>query len=122
MFGLWAAIRFDALLLVIAAQVLRMIRQLAPFVRYDGYHALADLTGVPDLFAHLKPTLKGLLPTHWGQAGGPRAQDLGPRGGERLGAHRRTAPARRARAHGAGPAPAGRHRLGWPSPAVGPAG
>jgi len=70
MFGLWAAIRFDALLLVIATQVLQMIRQLAPFVRYDGYHILADLTGVPDLFAHIKPTLKGLLPTRWGQPEG----------------------------------------------------
>lgn len=70
MFGLWAVSRFDALLLVIATQVLQMIRQLAPFVRYDGYHILADLTGVPDLFAHIRPTLKGLLPTRWGKPEG----------------------------------------------------
>jgi putative peptide zinc metalloprotease protein len=67
MFGVWAATRFDALLLIIAAQVLQMIRQLAPFVRFDGYHILADLTGVPDLYSRIKPTLKGLLPTQWGR-------------------------------------------------------
>jgi putative peptide zinc metalloprotease protein len=67
MFGVWAATQFDALLLIIAAQVLQMIRQLAPFVRFDGYHILADLTGVPDLYSRIKPTLKGLLPTQWGR-------------------------------------------------------
>lgn len=67
MFGVWAAIRFDALLLVIAAQVLQMLRQVAPLVRFDGYHILADLTGVPDLYSHIKPTLLGLLPTRWGR-------------------------------------------------------
>ena len=53
---------WDALLLVIAAQLLQMVRQLVPFVRFDGYHILADLVGVPDLFLHIKPTLLGLLP------------------------------------------------------------
>ena len=61
----WAALRWDALLLVIAAQHLQMVRQLAPFIRADGYHIVADLTGVPDLFAHIKPTLQGLLPRRW---------------------------------------------------------
>ncbi|HWG95220.1 MAG TPA: hypothetical protein VNU66_13470, partial [Mycobacteriales bacterium] len=60
----------DALLLVVATQLLQMARQLAPFVRADGYHLLADLTGVPDLFAHVKPTLLGLLPTRWGRPEG----------------------------------------------------
>jgi putative peptide zinc metalloprotease protein len=65
MFGVWAVSQFDALLLIIAAQVLQMVRQLAPFVRFDGYHILADLTGVPDLYSHIKPTLTGLLPGSW---------------------------------------------------------
>ena len=39
-----------------------MVHQLLPFVRLDGYHILADLTGVPDLFARIKPTLASLLP------------------------------------------------------------
>ncbi|MEV0726861.1 hypothetical protein AB0I37_29325 [Micromonospora purpureochromogenes] len=75
MFALWAVTRWDALLLVIAAQVLQMLRQLAPFVRFDGYHILADLTGVPDLYARIKPTLLGLLPTRWGS---PESKVLKP--------------------------------------------
>lgn len=65
--ALWLLTRQDAILLVIAAQLLQMVRQLAPFIRADGYHVLADLTGVPDLFAQIKPTLAGLLPTRWGR-------------------------------------------------------
>jgi putative peptide zinc metalloprotease protein len=65
MFGLWAVTGWEALLLVIATQVLQMVRQLAPFVRFDGYHILADVTGVPDLYSHIKPTLAGLLPKNW---------------------------------------------------------
>lgn len=67
MFCLWWAVRWDAVLLVIAAQVLQMVRQLAPLVRFDGYHVLADVTGVPDLYQHIRPTLLGLLPHHWGR-------------------------------------------------------
>jgi putative peptide zinc metalloprotease protein len=68
MFGVWWITAWDALLLVIAAQLLQMVRQLAPLVRFDGYHVLADLTGVPDLYQRIKPTLLGLLPNHWGDA------------------------------------------------------
>jgi putative peptide zinc metalloprotease protein len=75
MLGVWAAVRWDALLLVIGAQVLQMLRQLAPLVRFDGYHILADLTGVPDLFAHIKPTLLGMLPSRWGS---PQSKALKP--------------------------------------------
>ena len=56
---------YDALLLVVATQILQMIRQLLPTIRFDGYHLLADLTGVPDLYHHIKPTLIGLLPWRW---------------------------------------------------------
>lgn len=63
--GIWAATRWDALLLVAVAQHLQMVRQLAPFIRADGYHIVADLTGVPDLFAHIKPTLMAVLPRRW---------------------------------------------------------
>jgi putative peptide zinc metalloprotease protein len=62
MLGLWALVGWDALLLVVAAQPVLMLRQLIPIVRFDGYHILADLTGVPDLFHHLKPILLGLIP------------------------------------------------------------
>ena len=66
--GLWWATGFDALLLVVVTQVLQMVRQLLPLVKYDGYHILADATGVPDLFQHIKPTLLGLLPWRRGRA------------------------------------------------------
>ncbi|MCX8455985.1 M50 family metallopeptidase [Paenarthrobacter ureafaciens] len=65
--GLWWATGFDALLLVVATQILQMVRQLLPLVRFDGYHILADATGVPDLFQRIKPTLLGLLPWNWGR-------------------------------------------------------
>jgi putative peptide zinc metalloprotease protein len=66
-FGLWAATEWEALLLIIPMQALQIVRQLTPLVRLDGYHILADITGVPDLFAHIKPILLGLLPTRWGK-------------------------------------------------------
>nr|WP_090275215.1 hypothetical protein [Mycolicibacterium komanii]CRL68162.1 Putative peptide zinc metalloprotease protein YydH [Mycolicibacterium komanii] len=63
--GLWLWLRYDALLLVVATQIIQMIRQLTPLVRFDGYHVLADLTGVPDLYGRMKPTLLGMLPWRW---------------------------------------------------------
>jgi putative peptide zinc metalloprotease protein len=66
--GLWLLWRQDALLLAVAMQLLQMVRQLPPVIRADGYHILADLTGVPDLYHHLGPTLRRLLPWHWGEA------------------------------------------------------
>jgi putative peptide zinc metalloprotease protein len=69
--GLWAVTRWDALLLVAVAQHLQMVRQLAPFIRADGYHIIADVTGVPDLFAHIRPTLLGILPRRWRPAQPP---------------------------------------------------
>ena len=74
--GAWLAIGVDALLLVVATQLLQMLRQLAPVIRADGYHILSDLIGVPDLFHHIKPTLAGLLPTNWGK---PQPLRRGPR-------------------------------------------
>ena len=48
-----------------ATQVLQMVRQLAPMLRFDGYHVLADVTGVPDLYQRIGPMLRGLLPGRW---------------------------------------------------------
>lgn len=73
--GIWWATGFDALLLVVVTQILQMVRQLLPLVRFDGYHILADATGVPDLFQRIKPTLLGLLP--WRRTA-PEAQVLKP--------------------------------------------
>ena len=60
--GVWWVTRYDAILLLVATQVLQMLRQLLPFVRFDGYHVLADLTGVPDLFQRIGPVLRSLVP------------------------------------------------------------
>ncbi|UTT68774.1 hypothetical protein NMQ03_16325 [Arthrobacter sp. DNA4] len=73
--GLWWATGFDALLLVVVTQILQMVRQLIPLVKYDGYHILADATGVPDLFQRIKPTLLGILPWRWGN---PESKALKP--------------------------------------------
>jgi putative peptide zinc metalloprotease protein len=58
----WSLTHVDALLLLIGLQLLEMVKQLSPVIRADGYHVLADATGVPDLYAHLVPTIKSLLP------------------------------------------------------------
>ncbi|HET7566947.1 MAG TPA: hypothetical protein VFJ91_03085 [Gaiellaceae bacterium] len=58
----WLAWRVDALFLLVALQLLMIVKNLSPVIRSDGYHILSDLTGVPDLYAHVGPTLKRLLP------------------------------------------------------------
>ncbi|MDQ0849068.1 putative peptide zinc metalloprotease protein [Arthrobacter sp. B3I9] len=73
--GIWWASGYDALLLVVVTQILQMVRQLMPMVRFDGYHILADATGVPDLFQRIKPTLLALVP--WRRTA-PEAQLLKP--------------------------------------------
>ncbi len=60
--GLYALTGTEYLLLAIVLLVLDIIRQSLPFVRMDGYWALADLTGIPDFFATLAPFLRSLVP------------------------------------------------------------
>ncbi len=50
------------LLAVIALSHLEIIQQLLPLVRFDGYYILGDLAGVPNLFGHVRPILRSLLP------------------------------------------------------------
>src|ERR1041385_5076461 len=50
--GAWLALRAHALLLLIGLQLLLMVKQLSPVIRADGYHILADATGIPDLYSH----------------------------------------------------------------------
>lgn len=75
--GIWWASGYDALLLVVLTQILQMVRQLLPLLRFDGYHILADATGVPDLFQRIQPTLRGLLPWNWRKPE-PEARALKP--------------------------------------------
>jgi putative peptide zinc metalloprotease protein len=63
------------LLLVVIVTQLQMLQQLPPFVRLDGYFVLADLAGIPDLFARVKPVLTSLLP---GRPTDPRVSELKP--------------------------------------------
>src|SRR5205823_5781831 len=54
--------RFEPLLLLVLIQNFTIVQQLLPLVRLDGYFIISDLTGVPDMFARVKPVLKSLLP------------------------------------------------------------
>ena len=64
-FAWWYFSGWEALLLLVATQIFQMVQQLLPLLRFDGYHLLADLAGVPDLYHRIKPTLLGLLPHRW---------------------------------------------------------
>jgi putative peptide zinc metalloprotease protein len=73
--GVYFLTRFEPLLVLIIVQHMQILQQFLPFLRLDGYYILSDLTGVPDLFARLKPTLKSMLP---GQEEDKRAAELKP--------------------------------------------
>jgi putative peptide zinc metalloprotease protein len=60
--GAYAVTGFEPLLLMIPLQHLEIIHQFLPFIRLDGYYIVSDLTGVPDMFARIRPTLASLLP------------------------------------------------------------
>lgn len=60
--GIYALTGFEPILVLILMQHLMMLYNLMPFLRLDGYHAISDLTGIPDLFGRIKPTVKGLNP------------------------------------------------------------
>ncbi len=53
---------FEPLLAIIVLQHLEMLHQLLPFLRLDGYYVVSDITGVPDLFARIRPILRSLVP------------------------------------------------------------
>jgi putative peptide zinc metalloprotease protein len=58
----YAVTGFEPLLLIIPLQHMEILHQLLPFLRLDGYYIVSDLTGVPDMFARIKPVLKSLIP------------------------------------------------------------
>jgi putative peptide zinc metalloprotease protein len=59
---LWTG--WTPLLAVVALSHLEIVQQLLPVVRFDGYYILGDLAGVPNLFGHVRPILRSLLPRH----------------------------------------------------------
>jgi putative peptide zinc metalloprotease protein len=60
--GAYALTGFEPLLVLVLVQHLQILQQFLPFLRLDGYYILSDLTGVPDMFQRIKPTLKSILP------------------------------------------------------------
>jgi putative peptide zinc metalloprotease protein len=60
--GAYALTGFEPLLVLIVVQHLQILQQFLPFLRLDGYYILSDLTGVPDMFTRIKPTLKSMVP------------------------------------------------------------
>ncbi len=73
--ALYLSTRHGLFLLVVLVMHLEMVQQLVPAVRFDGYYVLADLAGVPDLFARVRPVLSSLLP---GRPLDPRVAELRP--------------------------------------------
>src|SRR4051795_6556226 len=53
---------FEPLLLLVVIEHIEIVHQLLPVIRLDGYYIVADLTGVPDLFARIKPILVSAIP------------------------------------------------------------
>jgi putative peptide zinc metalloprotease protein len=60
--GLYAITGWEFLLVLVLLLDLEILRQSLPFVRLDGYWALADITGIPDFFSNVGPFLRSLLP------------------------------------------------------------
>ena len=60
--GAYFATGFEPLLVVIVLQHMEILHQFLPFLRLDGYYIVSDLTGVPDMFNRIKPTLRSLIP------------------------------------------------------------
>ena len=53
LFPFYLATRSPLMFLVMTAMILEILYQMVPFVRSDGYWAVSDLAGVPDLFSRL---------------------------------------------------------------------
>ena len=73
--GAYALTGFEPLLVLVVIQHLQILQQFLPFLRLDGYYILSDLTGVPDMFQRIKPTLKSLVP---GKETSERVEELKP--------------------------------------------
>jgi putative peptide zinc metalloprotease protein len=58
----YAATGVEPLLAFVVLQQLQMLLQFMPWVRLDGYYVVSDLAGVPNLFAHVGPALRAVIP------------------------------------------------------------
>jgi putative peptide zinc metalloprotease protein len=73
--GAYLVTGFEPILVLIVIQHMLMLYQFMPFLRLDGYHVVSDLTGIPDLFGRIKPTLKSMVP---GQENPKQVTELKP--------------------------------------------
>jgi putative peptide zinc metalloprotease protein len=73
--GLYLATGFEPLLLAVLSQHLLVFDQFLPWLRLDGYYVVADLVGVADLFARIRPVVRTLMP---GRRPDPRVDELKP--------------------------------------------
>lgn len=74
--GLYLGTGWEFLLLAVLLINLNIVYQCMPFVRFDGYWTLADLTGIPDFFSQMGAFLRSVLPLRRWQ--GTRLPNLKP--------------------------------------------
>jgi putative peptide zinc metalloprotease protein len=67
---------YEFLILIVVILNLEIVHQLLPFVRLDGYWALADVTGIPDFFSQIVPFLRAHLPRWVPLPEGPKLAEL----------------------------------------------
>ena len=53
--GAYLTTGHEFLLFLVALLDVEIVFQLLPFARFDGYWALSNLTGIPDLFSRMRP-------------------------------------------------------------------
>lgn len=74
MIGLYQVTGAEFLLILVVLIDVEILHQTLPFVRLDGYWALADATGIPDFFSQIGPFLRTVLPLPFWK--GPRLPNL----------------------------------------------
>ena len=60
--GTYLLTGWEPLLAVILIEHVLVLQQLMPFLRFDGYYIVSDLTGVPDILSRVRPALLSLVP------------------------------------------------------------
>jgi putative peptide zinc metalloprotease protein len=60
--GAYAITGYEPLVAAVVVQHFVILDQLMPWVRFDGYYVISDLTGVPDILDRVRPALRSLIP------------------------------------------------------------